>query len=549
MQNQIEIASQYLQRLLAGVPSRPPARDMFNGYHTALQSIFDVAQAGGPAAARRAFDALRRADPALAALDVVQPDYYPGDPDLDNAAAAALNTFEYTEAGQSEAFAWLYAEKMRYVPGIGWYIWDGVRWVADGNLARVQFAITAARTRRRALRMTPPPSGEGDDVQQQLKQRERARAWLLAAESKSKSENVLHLAGTLPGMITDNNELDRDPHLLGVNNGMVDLRTGQLLPADRARMITKSTGLPFFAEAQAPRWEQFITEITAGDSELAAYLQRAIGYSLTADGSEQCFFLAHGTGANGKSTLFNMLAKVAGEYSANTPFNTFEDGKQSNTNQELIALAGKRVVMSSETSEGTKLNEARIKAITGRDPVSGRYLYSRTGITITPVFKLWLAVNHKPIIRSGGHGLWRRVRLIPFNARFTDDQKDKHLEEKLTAELPGILAWSVRGTVAWYRQGLGEPPAVTEATKAYEADSDILGQFLEACAVQGDGFQAQSSLLYSDYEAWAEANGIRPLSSVAFARAMQERGYTKKRTAPGTMWQGIGLLSEVHSND
>jgi len=549
MDPQITEAIQYTQRLLAGCPVKEPDPALYNGFGAILLTLWETARRDGYPAARRAYNAMKLADPALAVLDENHRDYYPKDTELDEETIKILAGFEYTEAGQAEAFAHLFAERLRYVPGVGWFVWTGVRWEQDNRRATKQYAFTAARARRWAVQQAQPPDGDSDAVKDALARREKAIKWTLSAESNSKANNVVDIAETHPSMITSYNQLDRDSHLIGAANGLIDLRSGQLLAPDRGRMVTMSTGIPFFADAQAPRWEQYMSEICCGDTELVSYLQRAIGYSLTGDTSEQCFFLCHGTGSNGKTTFLNLLGYLAGEYADNTPFSTFEAGKQSSTGQELVALRGKRLISSSETSEGTRLNEARIKALTGKDPITGRYLFSRTSITFVPDFKIWLAVNHRPVITSGGYGLWRRVRLVPFNARFTDEQKDKHLEEKLISELPGILAWAVRGAMAWFNQGLGEPPAVTEATKAYEADSDILGQFLEACTIQGDHYQVKSSQLYAAYSQWTEENGLYALSTPRFSRTLEERGLIKKKTSPGMVWLGLALLGEEPTYD
>lgn len=542
MDPQTVLAVQYTQRLLAGCPVKEPDPALYNGFGPSLLILWETAQRDGPAAARRSYNAMRRADPALALLDQTEVEIYPGDLGLDEAAFKRLTEYEYTDAGQGEAFSYLFADRLRFVPGMGWYIWNKKRWQHDDREAVVQYAILAARARRSALRQQKPPDGgDSDDVKDQLAAREAALKWTLGAENLTKIKNTIGVGKTVPDMITPASEFDRDDHLLGVANGIVDLRSGQLLEPDPARRITMSSDVPYFPEATAKRWEQFILEICDRDTTLAAYLQRAIGYSLTGDISEQCFFLCYGTGANGKSTLLNILKALAGEYSANTPFSTFEAGKQSGTGQEIVSLRGRRVVLSSETNDGTRLNEARIKAITGGDDITGRFLYQPSTITFKPSFKIWLAANHKPTITGGDEGIWRRVRLIPFLVSFAKIQRDKHLEAKLMSELPGILAWAVRGAMAWYQQGLGEPLAVENATAAYREESDILGQFLVEHVLTGEHMEAKSSDLYAQYAEWADSNGLYKQSHVKFARAMQERGFEKARRNNGVMWLGLGL--------
>lgn len=537
-------AAEYIQRLLAGCPVKEPDPADFNGQGEAVRALWETrekSQEHGLRAARNAFDAMCRAEPRL--KDIVPRDSYYSDAlDLEEATLSKLREYEYTEAGQGEAFSYLFADRLRYIPGVGWVIWTGTRWQPDSREAIIQYAVMAARARRAAVQAEPPPQGDSDEVQDALRKREQALKWTMGAENYSKIRNSIGMGKTVPGMITPHYEFDRDKHLLGVQNGIVNLRTGQLMEPDPDRYITMSTNVPYFPDAQAPRWERFISEIFGGDEELAAYIQRAIGYSLTGDISEQCFFLCYGTGANGKSTLLNTLKALAGEYAANTPFQTFEHKQQSSTGQEIVALRGKRVVMSSETNEGTRLNEARIKAITGGDEITGRFLYERATITFTPTFKIWLAANHKPTITGGDEGIWRRVRLVPFMVSFPKDKRDPHLEDTLMAELPGVLAWAVRGAMAWHQQGLGEPLIVEEATREYRDESDVLGQFLHECAIEQQGATAKSSLLYEAYQKWMGENGFYALSSVRFARSMKERGYEKKHTMTGNVWLDLGLL-------
>jgi putative DNA primase/helicase len=201
-------------------------------------------------------------------------------------------------------------------------------------------------------------------------------------------------------------------------------------------------------------------------------------------------------------------------------------------------LHGRRIVLSSETDDGSRLNEARVKAITGGDEVTGRYLFSRHDITFVPTFKLWLATNHKPTIRGSDDGIWRRIRLIPFLVSFSKEKRDRNLEGTLKQELPGILAWAVRGALDWYAQGLGEPEIVRSATSEYRDESDILGQFLREKTQQVTASSVRSAQLYDAYRAWTESNGMYTLSSVKLAKALQARGFEKKRTSQGMVWQG-----------
>ncbi|GAB4575753.1 MAG: phage/plasmid primase, P4 family [Anaerolineae bacterium] len=469
---------------------------------------------------------------------------YPDDLALNDSRLRELDQRPYTDAGQGEAFADLWADVLRYVPGIGWMIWTGNRWQLDDKEAVVQYAIMAARARQEAVLARHIPQGEEHQQNALQRNKERDAKWARSAESTRGINATLQMARTVPHLIEDHGNFDADPMLLGVSNGVVDLRTGHLRPSTQADLISKTCGIPFFPDAQAPLWEQFLQEIFNGDEHLVAYIQRAVGYSFTSSTQEQCFFLCYGTGANGKSTFLNMLKAVGGDYVTNTPFSTFEHRQQSSTGQEIVELRGRRIVLSNETNEGTRLNEARIKAITGGDLITGRYLYARQSITFQPTFHLWLAANHKPAISGGDEGIWRRVRLIPFTRTFRGHQQDKLLDSKLRNELPGILAWAVRGALAWQQQGLNEPQSVQDATQSYRDESDIIGQFLSERTISGPELQAPSGQLYSIYERWTTENGLFTLSSVKFARDLEERGYIKKRNARVRFWCGLGILDD-----
>ncbi|MFC1959247.1 phage/plasmid primase, P4 family [Chloroflexota bacterium] len=534
----------YIQRLLAGCPVKEPdpAEAPNNigdpDYNDVLAALYEAYQEGGQRVANRAWAAVCNVDPAMRDLLPSAENFYPQPIIPTPELFARLDRYETNESGQGEAFSDLFYHRLRYLPGVGWFIWTGYRWQPDEREAIVQYAIMAARTRKAAVQARKVETDE------QEKARKKAVGFAENAANYRTIRNSIIIGKTVPDLIISHKEFDRQSHLLGVKNGVVDLTTGQHLEARQDQYISHSTNVPYFPDAQAPRWEQFISEIFGGKADLIAYIQRAIGYSLTGDISEHCFFLCYGIGANGKSTLLNILGEVAGDYAANTAFNTLEHGRQSSTGQELVQLRGRRVVLSSETNDGSRLNEARIKAITGGDKITGRYLYARTGISFVPTFKIWLATNHKPTIKGNDEGIWRRVRLIPFLESFTKDNCDRHLEAKLRQELPGILAWAVRGAMAWYRQGLGEPQDVVDATSAYRDESDTFGLFLSENTIQHEIASVQSGTLYTAYQRWTEANGLGTLSSVKFARAMETRGFEKKRTSAYKIWQGIGLLAD-----
>ena len=340
----------------------------------------------------------------------------------------------------------------------------------------------------------------------------------LACQKPERRKAILTLARC--EIAIDYEAFDADPMLLNVANGAIDLRTGAFLAHSPALMCSKISRVKFDAEAKCPRWTQFLSEIFAGDAEigdaeigdaeLIEFVQRAIGYSLTGLTREQVFFLLYGIGKNGKSTFLNVLRALMGEYGTAAQMDTFsERGRQSNGhNEDLARLRGARFVSAVETEESRRLAEGTIKQVTGGDPVAASYKGEHV-FTYTPAYKIWLAANHKPVIRGTDEGIWRRVLLIPFMEQFeTDPEKAKQpekrkadmgLEAALLAELPGILNWAIEGCLDWQAEGLPRPKVVSAAVENYRSDSDALGQYLEERTIIGDHCTARAGELYTDY--------------------------------------------------
>lgn len=334
---------------------------------------------------------------------------------------------------------------------------------------------------------------------------------------------------------------DSQHWLLTVKNGVIDLRTGELLPFSRNYYSSKKSNIQYDPYARCPRWEQFLGEIFEENVDLIKYIQRAIGYSLTGETSEQCLFLCHGAGANGKSVMLDILIQLLGEFAADTPMSTFSVKNQPQVGNDLAMLRGTRLVVASETNQGTRLDEALVKKATGQDLITARRLY-QDFFSYMPTFKLWLAMNHKPTIRGIDNGIWRRIRMIPFNVVFHEDRQDRKLKSKLLTELPGILNWAIEGCRDWQQNGMQTPTIVQEATAEYREEQDVLGLFIQEKCMVGD-YEIPASMLYSAYKAWADEGGEFTLSQTLFGRQLTERGFPSTRTSRGKMRIGISLLS------
>ena len=275
-----------------------------------------------------------------------------------------------------------------------------------------------------------------------------------------------------------------------------------------------------------------MVEIVAGNVALATFIQRAIGYSLTGITTEQVLFLLYGTGANGKGTLTNTLKRVLGDYAWNMPFATIEMKDRTSIPNDLAALVNRRFVIASETNDGARLNEGRVKALTGCDPITARFLHGEF-FTFEPLAKFWLSVNHKPVVRDDTFGFWRRLRL---DSVHTAIRGGPGAADQLHAEAPGILAWCVRGALAWQRDGLQAPALVTDATKEYERDSDAIGDFLaEACELE-PAAEVGAKDLFEHYKSWANHHGLTDrerLSATKFGGKIRNDSHTRTPGADG----------------
>lgn len=361
----------------------------------------------------------------------------------------------------------------------------------------------------------------------------------MAYRSRAMTGILFFLAGQ-PGIETYADEWDRGDMLLPVKNGMVDLTDGSLKPHDPGYLFTKQAGTIYDPQAEAPRWTQFLEEVFSGDHELIAFVQRAVGYSLTGLTREQVFFFLYGTGRNGKSRFLEVLRSLAGDFGRYAAFSTFTKERGKNGHEDdLMALEGSRLITSSESKTVGKLAEDVLKSIVGEDPITGSRKHERTH-TFRPTFKVWLAANNKPRVADVTDGFWRKVVLVPFEAKFEGAKEDKRLGEKLLSELPGILNWALEGCLAYQREGLNPPARCVDAVAAWRADNDPLADFLAACKV-GAGLEVKASALYQEYERFCATNGVKAISMHAFSPLVEAHGFKREVRRNGKFFVGIGI--------
>jgi P4 family phage/plasmid primase-like protien len=442
----------------------------------------------------------------------------------------------FTDLGNARRLVSRYGDRIRYVHHWNtWLLWDTRRWRADST----------GHIQRLAKRTIKSMWDTRDEVNPELRQ--DFIKHILRSEHENRMKAMVNVAKSEPGIPISPDDVDRSPYLLNVLNGTLDLRTGELRPHDPADYITKLIPVAYDPAAKAREFMRFLIRVFKGDRHLIRFVQRAIGYSVTGDCREQVVFFCFGIGANGKSTLLNAVMHLLGtDYSLTMPSETLLMKKNGDgIPNDIARLTGTRFVVVPEL-EG-QLNEGKLKRLTGEDKLTGRFMRAEF-FDFTPTFKLWVACNNKPSIRASEYAMWRRMRLIPFEVTIPAEKQDKRLPEKLRAEAEGILAWAVRGCVAWQRHGLGTPDAVTTATEAYRMEMDVVGRFVGDWCDRNAGSRTPASELWLAYNFWSGENGEEPVSLTMFGRRMAgQPGVERVRGAAngGVVYSGIAVKADA----
>jgi putative DNA primase/helicase len=356
---------------------------------------------------------------------------------------------------------------------------------------------------------------------------------------------MIEMAKSEPGMTARLSDFDTDTMLLGVTNGVLDLRTGQLMPVSPDVLVSKRCNVAYEPGADCPRFSQFVTEIQP-DVEMQGFLKRWAGYCLTGSVQEQKFIFMYGHGANGKSVFVELMAWVLGDYARKIATEMLMHHQRSpqGPSPDIVALKGCRFVYANETEEGRRLAESRVKDMTGGDTMTGRVPYGKADITFLPTHKLSIVGNHKPEITDNSMGMWRRVCLTAFDVTIPEDQRDANLIAQLKAEGPGILNWMLDGLRQWKVNGLLVPKRIEAATAAYRDEQDLIGEWIGDHCDTGRGCTQRKSDLYQAYRSWALLNGHHPLAQGRFTRRLNERGYKlqpDKRTVEGLKLNDDGV--------
>ena len=451
--------------------------------------------------------------------------------DIPPATTEELNLAKYTmtDSGNAERVHAYAGSNFRYVSESGkWLLWDGKRWIPDTNGGMVRLFISVMKM----ICKSAIECGDPDRAKPITKH-------ALNSMNSSKVTAGLQMLKSIIGVSISVNDLDANQWMIGTTDGMIDLNTGKPITPDRSKLITKIIGTGYDASATCPTWEKFLKTVTNGDTELIDFLQCAVGYTLTGSNREQCLFFLHGSGCNGKGVFCETIKKLVGDYGQTAPESLFTiDRNQSSTNH-IARLAGCRMAIAAELEEGASFAESRIKGLTGGDTITAKFHF-KEWFDFIPTHHLWICGNHKPRITGSDDGIWRRIRLIPFIVRITDEEKDLNLADKLAKELPGILNWALKGCLRWQQEGLETPSCVSKATEGYRAEEDIIGDFLAECTVEKFGEHILISSLYECYQNWAQKGGIKyPLSKRVLNKKFDDRGMERHLSNGGRYWKGI----------
>ena len=413
---------------------------------------------------------------------------------------------QFTEDALAAAFSGLHAEDWRHVALWGaWLTWTGSRWEREGTLRAFDLARRICRIAANRANST------------------KVRAKLSQASTVAAVER---LARADRRHATTTEVWDRDPWLLNTPAGVVDLRSGAIAPHDRALHMTKLTTASVAGDC--PTWLTFLAQVTGGDAELQAYLRRVVGYCLTGVTTEHALFFLYGTGANGKSVFANTLTAILGDYATVAPMDMFMATTGERHPTDMAGLRGARIVTSIETEQGSRWAESKLKALTGGDRITARFM-RQDFFEFTPQFKLLVAGNHKPAIRNVDEAMRRRLHMVPFTITIPPAQRDKRLPERLLAERDGILAWALQGCLEWQRSGLRAPSTVLAATDEYFEAEDALGRWIGERAERVPSHVETTAALFASWKLWAEANGEYVGSVRRFSENLQQRGFERNR--------------------
>lgn len=442
---------------------------------------------------------------------------------------------EFTDLGNGRRLVDMHGHRIRHCKAYGdWMIYDGRRWTKD-ELYEIE---SMAQEVPRQVLMEIPATPDEAVI-------EAHKKWSTMSQSRDRLDAMTRTARSMLAVTPD--QLDRDPWLLNVENGTIDLKTGEFREHRPGDLVTKIAAVAYDPDAKAERWEAFVLEIMGGDVELADYLRRAVGYSITGVIREHVLFFLYGSGRNGKTVMLNTLFGTLGDYANEIDSDLLISQNFAQHPTGLTELEGRRMVAADEADDGRRLAEAQVKKLTGGNPIQARRM-GKDFYTFRPTHHLFFAANHKPEIRGMDAGIWRRIKLIPFEVAFDLGVKggrkpDLELESKLVAERSGILNWMLRGCREWQEHGLDEPAVIRRVVQDYQSEMDVLGSFIEETCVPDADARVVLGPLYDEYKRWGEANNIAPLSKRKFSAQLGDRSFKTLKSNSTVFKVGLRLKS------
>lgn len=416
-----------------------------------------------------------------------------------------------------------------------WFFFNGSYWQEDIGNQRVELAAERVAN---SIKTEKPELSFSTKTDEDKAMNEWYR---FQKDSRSHMAKMHMIDEFKKYVIVKHGEFDKEDMLLNTESGYVDLSSGELHDHDIDKKFSHQTVAEYSDNVDAPLWEKFLNQIFNNDEELIHYVQKAIGYSFTGSVAEQCLFILNGKGRNGKSVFSNVVSDVAGNYAKQMNVQTIvaKKNQSGSPNSDVARLEGARIVTSSELNEGDRFDESLVKQLTGGDKILARFLYGAE-FEYKPKFKIWMATNHLPIIRGTDDGIWRRIKIIPFNIQIPKEKVDKKLEDKLKAEYTGILNWIVQGALMWQQEGLEDPGAVAEITETYRAEMDPLDAFLEECCQTGPDFKVKAREMYDAYHEWAKESEEYKMSMTKFGREMKKK-ILRVKERDGLYYVGLKL--------
>ena len=445
---------------------------------------------------------------------------------------------QQTDLGNATLLIERHGDKLRWCKGLGWLVWDGWRWQRN-ETAVVELAKDAVRW----MLFDASQMGSGPE-------QKKAIAWALKSQDKTELMAMVELAKSAPEVYTTEDKFDSDPWLLNCANGTIELKTGTLREHRQSDLITKMTPVAYKPDAKREMWEASLTITTQIDKDLKGYLKRFAGYALTGTTGEQELYIAYGLGGNGKTTFYEPLKAAMGEYAGVTRVETLlsTSGHGGGIPNDIAALRGLRLVLTGEPDQAKKLKTGVVKQLTGGDTITARFM-RKEFFEFKPTFKLVIATNYQPEIDDTDEGIWRRVRMLPFNYTIRPEERIKDFDKMLVAEeLEGILAWAVEGCLEWQKVGMDTPTCVSAATGDYRAEQDAYGPFFEDRCTLGPGslYKATPTAILTAMKSWCEESGVTCPTAKGLATLLRTKGIRQERernAGRGKFYVGIAIKS------